>query len=197
VTDRQGWRQIEAMDGAPVATFVTASHTKTPDLAELFEREFDYVWFTLRRFGVPERDLEDVAHDVFLHVHRHLAEFDPTRPVRPWLCSFVYRAASDYRKLARHRVERLDGPFDATDPSPSPADRVAARQTLELAWTALEELDVDRRAVFVLHDVEGLPIPEVAEILGVPLNTAYSRLRLARDQFAKVLQRVRARRGDM
>jgi RNA polymerase sigma-70 factor (ECF subfamily) len=184
------------MDRAHAATPPVTAEPQAPDFAALFEREFDYVWFTLRRFGVPDRDLEDVAHDVFLHVHRHLGEYDPRRPARPWLCSFVFRAASDYRKLARHRVERLDGPIDTTDPAPSPADRVAARQSLELAWAALDQLDADRRAVFVLHDVEGFAVPEAAEILGVPLNTAYSRLRLARDQFAKALHRLRARRGE-
>ena len=63
----------------------------------LFAAEFDYVWASLRRLGVNERDVEDIAHDVFLHVYRKLGSYDPKRPVRPWLFGFAYRAASDYR----------------------------------------------------------------------------------------------------
>jgi RNA polymerase sigma-70 factor (ECF subfamily) len=104
--------------------------------------------------------------------------------------------ASDYRRLARHRRETLDEPCEGVDAAPSAAERVATRQTLDLVWTALEQLDLDRRAIFVLHDVEGYSIPEVANALGIPLNTAYSRLRLARDQFAKSVQRLRLRQGE-
>jgi RNA polymerase sigma-70 factor, ECF subfamily len=116
--------------------------------------------------------------------------------VRPWLFGFAYRLASDYRRLARHRRETLDEPCDGVDAAPSAADRVATRQTLELVWTALEQLDLDRRAILVLHDVEGYSIPEVADALDIPLNTAYSRLRLAREQFAKSVHRLRLRQGE-
>jgi RNA polymerase sigma-70 factor, ECF subfamily len=195
--DRLGSRQPSAMESLRTTTRLLSAAVYPRDFADLFEREFDYVWFTLRRFGVPERDLEDVAHDLFIHVHRHFAEFDPARPVRPWLFGFAYRIASDYRRLARHRLETLEERVEATDPAPSPAEHLVARQRVELAWEALEELEVDRRAVFLLHEIEGLPIREVSEILEVPLNTAYSRLRLAREQLAKALRRLHARRGEI
>jgi RNA polymerase sigma-70 factor (ECF subfamily) len=167
-----------------------------PDFTFIFDRHFDYVWFTLRRFGVAARDLDDLAHDVFIQVYQHLETYDPSRPLRPWLFGFAFRIASDYRRLARHRRETLDEPCDGVDGAPSAADRAVTRQTLELVWTALQQLDLDRRAIFVLHDVEGYSIPEVASALGIPLNTAYSRLRLARDQFAKSVQRLRLRQGE-
>jgi len=165
------------------------------DFTNVFAEHFDYVWFTLRRFGVPARDLDDVAHDVFMLVYQHLDKYDPGRPLRPWLFGFAYRAASDYRRLARHRVEILDEPLEGVDAAPSAIDRAASRQALDLVWTALEQLDLDRRAVFVLHDVEGYSVPEVADALNVPLNTAYSRLRIAREQFTKTMQRLHAQRG--
>jgi RNA polymerase sigma-70 factor (ECF subfamily) len=155
-----------------------------------FRGEFDYVWFTLRRLGVHPRDLEDVTHDVFVLVHRHFDRYDPSRPIRPWLFGFAYRAAADYRRLARHRIEIRDDLADMADPAASAVDRAAARQSLELAWTALERLDLDRRAVFVLHEVEGYAMPEIASALQIPLNTAYSRLRVARDQFARAVQHL-------
>src|SRR5579862_3687219 len=73
----------------------------------VFEREFDYVWASLRRLGVHDRDLEDVAQDVFVQVHKRLPNYDPSRPIRPWLFAFAVRCASDWRRLARHRVEVL------------------------------------------------------------------------------------------
>src|SRR5690349_199974 len=76
-----------------------------PDFASVFKHEFSYVWNTLARLGIHARDLEDVALEVFWHVHRQLPEYDPARPLRPWLFVFAFRQASDYRCLARHRVE--------------------------------------------------------------------------------------------
>jgi RNA polymerase sigma-70 factor (ECF subfamily) len=166
------------------------------DFTAIFEMHFDYVWFTLRRLGVAERDLEDVTHDVFVQVYKQFEQFDNARPVRPWLFGFSYRVASDYRRLARHRFEMLGDEVDTIDGSPSAAEHLMTRQKLELVWAALAELDLERRAVFILHEVEDSPVPEVAKVLQIPLNTAYSRLRLAREQFAKTVKRLRSRRGE-
>jgi RNA polymerase sigma-70 factor (ECF subfamily) len=178
------------------ATGAPAAPAEMPDFGDLFSKEFDYVWFTLRRLGVPPRDLEDVAHDVFMHVHKHLADYDARRPIRAWLFGFAYRVASDYRRLARHRLEQLDAQPEIEDRAPSVVDQVERKQMLDIASAALDELELGRRAVFILHDVEGLSAPEIAETLNIPLNTAYSRLRLARKQFNKSLARWRLRRGE-
>ena len=197
MTDPVDRSQLEAMEpGRIAAVALPTQPTQPPDFRTIFDQHFDYVWFTLRRFGVAARDLDDLAHDVFFQIYQHLAQYDPSRPLRPWLFGFAYRMASDYRRLARHRRETLDEPCEGIDAAPSAAERVASRQTLDLVWNALEHLDLDRRAIFVLHDVEGYSIPEVASALGIPLNTAYSRLRLAREQFAKSVQRLRLRQGD-
>jgi RNA polymerase sigma-70 factor (ECF subfamily) len=162
-----------------------------PDFAAVFRAEFDYVWFSLRRLGIRPNDLEDVTHDVFIAVYQQFDRYDPERPLRPWLFGFAYWVASDYRRLARHRLEARGDLSDTIDPGPNAVDQAAARQSLEVVWKALSELGLDRRAVFLLHEVEGYAMPEVAEALQVPLNTAYSRLRLARADFAKAMQRQR------
>jgi RNA polymerase sigma-70 factor (ECF subfamily) len=182
---------------APVLASVPDSRDGSEiDVTAAFENHFDYVWFTLRRLGVAERDLEDVTHDVFVHVYKQRDKYDPVRPVRPWLFGFAYRVASDYRRLARNRYESLDDDVESIDSAPSPADRLMTKQQLELVWAALQELDIDRRAVFLLHEVEGCQVTEVAAALEIPLNTAYSRLRLAREQFTKAVERLRSRRGE-
>jgi RNA polymerase sigma-70 factor (ECF subfamily) len=165
------------------------------DFRRVFEDTFDYVWLTLRRLGVRERDLEDVTHDVFVVVHRHLDEYDRERPIRPWLFAFALRAAADYRRLARHRVELRDDTSSLVAPGPGPHEQAVTRERLDLVALALDGLDFDRRSIFVLHQIDGVPVNQAALLLGIPVNTAHSRLRLARADFAQAVRRLQARRG--
>lgn len=165
------------------------------DFADIFKAHFEYVWHSLRRLGVQERDLEDVVHDVFVTVHPRLGAYDPARPLRPWLFAFACRAASDYRRQARHRVALTDDPDALCDPAPAVDEQVASRQELEFVARALDTLEFDRRAVFILHEIDGVSIPEVASALEIPTNTAYSRLRLARADFGAAVRRMYLRGG--
>jgi RNA polymerase sigma-70 factor (ECF subfamily) len=165
------------------------------EFQRVFETELPYVWTSLRRLGVPERDRADVAQQVFLAVHRQLDHYDPSRPLRPWLFAFAARAASDYRKLSRVRHETL-----GEEPRPDPVaggalavdDDLANRSLLA---RALAELDHDKRVILILHELEEQPVPEIARVLGVPVQTAYSRLRAARDELAEVVRRLCQRGG--
>ena len=161
------------------------------DFRSIFDREFSYVWTSLRRLGVAPRDLEDVTHDVFVEVFRNLARYDATRPLRPWLFAFAFRFASDYRRLARHRVEVYEDPAGASADPPAD-DVVAARELRAVITKALDSIELVRRGVFILHELDARPMAEIAETLGIPLNTAYSRLRVAREEFTttfRLLQR--------
>jgi RNA polymerase sigma-70 factor (ECF subfamily) len=188
-------RSQEAL-AAPPGRAVRRSAPPTAMLGfpEIFEGQFDYVWNSLRRLGVREGDLEDLTHDVFVAVHRKLEEFDRGRPLRPWLFGFAFRRASDYRRLARNRFEVLEASSDPADPAPDPLERAIQREGLGLARAALEALELGRRAVFILHDLDEIPMPYVARELGIPVNTAYSRLRLARGELARAVSRLRS--GD-
>jgi RNA polymerase sigma-70 factor (ECF subfamily) len=162
--------------------------------AEVFEAHFDYVWNSLRRLGVREGDLEDLTHDVFFAVHRRFDRFDAKRPLRPWLFGFAFRRASDYRRLARNRFEVLESasmPSEPVDFSADPLEQVIVGESLRVARAALEALELGRRAVFILHDLDEIAMPEVARELEIPLNTAYSRLRLARSELARTVSRLR------
>ena len=166
------------------------------DFREIFEAQFSYVWHTLKRLGVAERDLEDLAQQVFLQVHSQLPKFVSKRPLRPWLFSFAYHAASNYRALSRHRVELSIVAPEQADTQPYADEQLITRQELELAELALSRVAFDRRAVLLLHEVEGHSMPEIAESLSIPLNTAYSRLRLAREEYEQAVRRLRAQRGE-
>ncbi len=161
----------------------------------VFEREFDYVWASLRRLGVHPRDIEDVAQDVFVHVHRRLDDYDRSRPIRPWLFAFAARSASDWRRLARHRVELLGIEGEAASSTPSADALVERLQDADLVLRALDSVDADRRAVFILHELDECPMKEIADALGLPLFTGYSRLRVAREEFTAAVRRLRPQRG--
>jgi RNA polymerase sigma-70 factor, ECF subfamily len=163
-----------------------------PGFPELFEAQSPYVWTTLRRLGVRPSDLEDLTHDVFVQVFKQRAQYDPSRPIKPWLFGFAFRIAAKHRERGPQRLEVPAEIVEAVDPSPSAVDQLLAAERRDLAWAALEALELNRRAVLILHEIDGCAVPEIAESLGVPLATAYSRLRLAREEFAKAARRLRA-----
>lgn len=189
VTDSLAAIQYEVVsEPAPAATPLTAAA-----FPAVYGAELGYVWNALRRLGVQERDLEDLCHDVFVVVFRNLAAYDTRRPIRPWLFGIAFRVASDYRRSARQRREIPGTTRELPCPSP-PADEVMLRRERQrLVVRALAALELDRRAVFVMHDIDGHVMPDIAAALGIPLNTAYSRLRLARADFAAAVQRVQGR----
>lgn len=159
------------------------------DFQAVYAREFPYVLHTLRRLGVAAADLEDVTHDCFVAIYKHFGDFDPTRPLRPWLFGFAFRIASDHRKLARHRHEAPEPEAEHVDHRPHPDQLVEEERQRRALMAALDAMDFDKRSVVVMHDIEGMPVPEMAKLLDVPLNTAYSRLRLARAELEKQLEK--------
>jgi len=165
---------------------------RPPDFLSIYRSEFPYVWKTLRRLGAPAQDLEDLAHDLFVVVHRHLNDFDPDRPLRPWLFGIAVRVVSDFRRSPRSAREILGETAEPVDGAPSPHERLEGTEARAVLMKALDGLDLDRRAVFVMHELDEIPVPEIASTLGIPLNTAYSRLRLARADVAAAIQRFRA-----
>lgn len=167
-----------------------------PRFVEVFRAEHRGVATLLRRLGVHPGDVEDVTQELFLVVHRRWGDYDPARPVRPWLRAFAVRVAADYRQSARVRRERTDDEVDPTDERPSAHDQLADHQRRALVMEALDALSPERRDVMVLIDLEESSAPEAADALGIPLNTAYSRLREARKDFAAAVRRIQLRRGE-
>ncbi|WP_394822190.1 RNA polymerase sigma factor [Pendulispora albinea] len=166
-----------------------------PSFRSIYDAELNYVWQSLRRLGVRPSDLEDVAHDVFVTVHRKLSDYDPFRPLRPWLFGIAFRIASDYRRTSRFQREVFDGEPEREDPSPSVDAQLETMEAHRLVMAALDTINLDQRAVFILHELDGQTAPEVATALGVPLNTVYSRLRLARKAFASAVAHLQGAQG--
>lgn len=167
-----------------------------PTFRQVFDAQHSYVFHSLRRLGVHERDLEDLTHDVFLVVHRKLVDYDPARPFKPWLLGICARVASDYRKLARHRREQMLGAPEVADHAPSLDAQLAAGDAQALVIAALDAVEDERRVLLVMVDLDEAPVTEAARALSIPLNTAYSRLRLARKELEAAVRRLRAKRGE-
>jgi RNA polymerase sigma-70 factor (ECF subfamily) len=158
--------------------------TGTRDLAEIYAEHFDAVWNHLRRMGIADADRDDLAQEVFLVVHRRLDAYDQARPMRPWLIGICTRVVLRHWRTTRRR----------------PADHAAASPAAELARVAtndpdhaarellaalLATIDPEPRAMFVLHELEGFSVPEIAHATEVPVNTVYSRLRRTREELAE------------
>jgi RNA polymerase sigma-70 factor, ECF subfamily len=150
----------------------------------LFERELPFVVRALRRLGVREPDLPDVAQELFISVFERQREIDPTSPARRWLYAFCIRFSANYRRLARHRASQLDE-HALVDREPR-----SDGEARDLVVRALDALDFDQRVALVLHDLEGVTAPEIATMTGAPLNTVYSRIRLAREGFRAEVDRL-------
>ena len=146
----------------------------------IYGREFEYVWRTLGRLGVSPGDIADAAHDVFVVVYRKWDTIDPARPIRPFLFGVARRIAALARRKPR---PESDPDADAVVDAPPHAER-------DLLWRVLAALDEDRRAVFILHDLEGYTGVEISTILDIPANTVHSRLRLARADLLAAHERL-------
>lgn len=148
-----------------------------------------FVIRVVRRLGVAPADVEDVAQEVFVVVHKKLDTYDGSCLVRTWLFGIARRVVSDYRRRAHIRLEVASGSAPVLSVEPGQAQELGKRELSALLDRALDELDESRRAVFVLYEMEGMPMSEVAASLGCPLFTAYSRLREARGRLKTFIER--------
>jgi RNA polymerase sigma-70 factor (ECF subfamily) len=167
------------------------------DFEGIYEQFFDFVWRSSRRLGVEEAALDDAVQEVFVVVHRKLHEFQGRSSLRTWLFSITMRVASEHRRSRRRKAPECAGdPTDlATIPDlkTGPHESAARAEATLMLRRFLDDLDDDRRAVFILAEMEGLSAPEIAEATASNLNTVYARIRAARLSFEDAVKRHRAR----
>ena len=166
------------------------------DLRAIYRQHARFVWLSLQRLGVHPSDLDDVAQDVFVIVHRRLDSFDRRARVTTWLFGICMRVAANYRRRRRWTRELLSGWTEDERPALLLAadDVLVRREERALAERALDRLDVAKRAIFVMFEIESLSCLEIAELMSVPVGTVYSRLHGARRQLAKTIARDLKRR---
>jgi RNA polymerase sigma-70 factor (ECF subfamily) len=174
-----------------------ASGEGAATLARVYRDHFAFVWRMVRRLGVPDPQIEDAVQDVFVVVHRRLPDFEGRSSVRTWLAGIVRRVARDYRRSIERKpalANALDLALDELSVERgTPEDDALATEAVKLLHLLLDTLDDDKREVFILAELEQWSIADIAEAIGVKVNTASSRLRLAREAFELAAERLRAR----
>jgi RNA polymerase sigma-70 factor (ECF subfamily) len=155
----------------------------------IYEEHARFVWLTLQRLGIRHADLDDLAHDVFVVAHRRLDSFDGSSRMTTWLFGICIRVAANFRRRRQNSSEIPTGVSARNRPATAvPVDELLVlREQRLLAESVLGQLVLEQRAVFVMYEVEAIPCAEIADLLGVPVGTVYSRLHAARKQIEKLV----------
>jgi RNA polymerase sigma-70 factor, ECF subfamily len=155
---------------------------------EAFDRELEYIFETLQRLGAIPREVEDLAQEIFVVLHRNWPKLDTSRPLRPYLFGVAFRVVCANR---RRRVREIPYPsLDAQDGGASPERTLQSKESVALLMAALQRVPLPRRAVLVMHELDGIPIAEIAERLSITRFGAYARLRKAHRELAAAVQRL-------
>ena len=167
-----------------------------PSFDYVYAGELAFVWRSARRLGVREAAVEDVVQEIFVVVHRQLPEFEGRSSLKTWLFGITLRVVRDHLRSARRKATCGDEELASVrDHRPGPSDHAERSEAVRLLHALLDELDDARREVFVMAELEQMTVPEIAEVLGLNVNTTYARLRLARQEVEQALARHRARDG--
>ena len=182
--------------GDPSAPSSLVSGEVSP-FESIYRQYFDFVWSSVRRLGVSPASMDDVVQEVFLVIHARLHTVYHPKALRSWIYGIARRTVSNYHRV--RRVKEASGALLAVEPSAqplarTPLDLVEQNDQVRLLFRLLEELDEPKREVFMMAELDELTVPEIAEALELPLNTAYSRLRAARQAFEEALARHSVRR---
>lgn len=168
---------------------------------DLYKEHFAFVWRNVRRLGVPEALVDDAVQEVFLVVHRRLEEFEGRSSLRTWIFGIAARVASHHRRAIRRKDDgrlglwRVEADGVSDDSAADPYDHTERSQGARLLHRMLDALDDKKRAVFILAELEQMSAPEIAEALGINVNTASARLRAARQELNEAVAREKARDG--
>ena len=164
------------------------------DVAALYDAHAELVWKALHRFGVRSADAPDLLQEVFLVAHRRRDEIDASRPMEPFLWGIALGLARNYRRRAFRRHEELSADTDLDARSDDGIERRELRRRIA---RALDSLDPETRAAFVMFEIEGMSGAAIAALEGVPIGTVGSRLAAARRELSALLadERDDARRS--
>jgi RNA polymerase sigma-70 factor (ECF subfamily) len=168
-----------------------------PAFPEIYHRYFDFVWSSVRHLGVGADGIDDVVQEVFIVIHAKLHTVQQPESLRSWIYGVVRRTVSGHRRSQLGKPTAT-APLELLEWAPAPASGTplaVAEQNAQWALLSslLAELDPPKREVFILAELEEMTVPEIADALELPLNTAYSRLRAARQAFEAGLARRAAR----
>ena len=172
---------------------VDRAEQDTPSLETAFRRHAGDVFRLVSRLlgpSAPKADVEDLTQQVFIAAHRGLPRFRGDSALSTWIYGITTRTVLQYLRT-RHRYQQMIDRFEtAVELTPNPAgleEEVAQRQALRQVWGALLRMKPEHRVVFVLFEVEGMSVKEVAAVVGAREEAIRSRLRRARADLTRRL----------
>jgi RNA polymerase sigma-70 factor (ECF subfamily) len=162
----------------------------------LLERNFVFVWRLLRRLGVSESEVDDAVQQVFIVAARKRDRIAATSE-RSFLFGTALRVAAACRRQKRHTSDTGEEVSAVADAGPLPDEVVARRQAMAVLDAIVESMPEELRVVFILCELEEVPVTEVANLQRIPAGTVASRLRRARREFQEGAKRalIRAKSG--
>lgn len=190
---------VRAMRAKPdVAAVVPEPERVTPEpqlnVTQVHHLHGEFVWRTLHRMGIRPPHVDDVYQEVFLVVHRRLHTFTGQCAITTWLYEICFRVAAGYRRKAHFRREELVQDWTELESMsssvPSPERQLVSARRAKQLERILDTLPLEYRVVFVMFELEGLSSEEIAECVGAPLGTVYSRLHRARKRFIRALAKL-------
>ena len=184
----------ETDEEAAVVQMSARTSSGAPEIVAVFRDYGRFIYSMLHSLGVRASEVDDAFQEVFVVIHRKLPTYEHRGALRPWVYGICVRIAFRFRRRAGATREIATEVLPETVDPMTPAEHLRQRQAQAILCEILDELDDDKRAVFVLFELEGLPMQEVAESLQCPLRTAYSRLRAAREAVDAAVNRRRVRR---
>jgi RNA polymerase sigma-70 factor (ECF subfamily) len=182
---------------ADVPAVPPTAASEVPPFHAIYKQYLDFVWSSAGHLGAGTDIIDDVVQDVFIVIHSKLATLQRPEALRSWIYGIVRRTVSDYRRSRRTRDAA--GANLSAEPKasrPSPLDMAERNAELELLESILAKLDEPKREVFVMVEILEMTVPEVVQSLDIGLNTAYSRLRLARQDFEEALAKHELRNQE-
>ncbi len=148
----------------------------------------------LERLGLDSHAAEDAAQEAWVRVYRALADYDPTRPLRPWLFGIALNLGRDAlrRRGTRQSVSAADDALRDLGVPDHAARQLAEQSAID---HALSQVEAPFREALALVDVGGLDYDEAAAVLGVAVGTVKSRVHRGRDAFRAAYRKSETRQG--
>lgn len=155
------------------------------DAEALFRAHATFVAAFVTRLGAAKSEVDDLVQEVFIVAHQKGGyQPGPALP-RTWLAAIALRVTrARQRSTARRREDASETAFDAlTAAGKDPSEAFEVAESLGRVQRALDTLDIEHRAAFILYEIEGESCQAIADALEVPVGTVYSRLHNARKRF--------------
>ena len=167
---------------------VPLPESSQPGCVDLFDAELDYIFATLRRLGAAKAELEDLAQEVFVVLHRNWSQIDIKAPMRPYLFGVSFRVFSAHRRRQKREIPYAT--VEVEDVGLTPEGSLGRKEAAELLLAALGRMPLRRRAVVVMHELDEIPVADIARHLSISPFSVYARLRKARKELRSEVQRL-------